>query len=261
MKVTVGNLGATQIQSVSRAAKLLLWVASQAEGSTAKEAANAAGLALPTAYHLLGTLVAEGLLAKDARRRYELGPAAGVVAAAYQRQAAIPAHLLEPLHYLAEISGETAYVAAWRGREIHMLGNMESRSALRVGWTQVGAYKHPHARAVGKVLLAFAPRALSEWYLSHFPPKPITDHTIWRLESLLVELDRVRDQGFARDEQEFIEGVSCVAAPVLRDGILLAAYGLSVPSERFKRNEAALTAAVIEATHMVGNRNPEVLSA
>ena len=61
-----------------------MWVAAQPHGATAKEVALASRLTLPTTYHLLNTLVDEGLLARDrSRHRYGLGPAAGVLAQAY----------------------------------------------------------------------------------------------------------------------------------------------------------------------------------
>ena len=63
----------TTIRSVARASRILVYLGEQIDGRTAKEVADELELALPTAYHLLGTLVAEGLVAKDSRRRYQAG--------------------------------------------------------------------------------------------------------------------------------------------------------------------------------------------
>src|SRR3990170_1850904 len=84
----------TRIQSVSRAMQLLFWVARQSHGASAKEIAAAQGLALPTTYHLLNTLVDEGLLAKDVHRRYILGRSSAILAHAYLRGKAVPEILL-----------------------------------------------------------------------------------------------------------------------------------------------------------------------
>jgi len=73
------GIGRTRIRSVGRSARALLLVADSAAGCSATEVATRLGLAVPTAFHLLNTLVDEGLLAKE-RRRYFLGPAAGRIA-------------------------------------------------------------------------------------------------------------------------------------------------------------------------------------
>src|SRR5690349_7410589 len=87
----------TRIQSVARACQLLFWVAEQPHGASAKEIAAAQGLALPTTYHLLNTLVDEGLLAKDVHRRYVLGRNTAILAQAYLRGKAVPDSLLAAL--------------------------------------------------------------------------------------------------------------------------------------------------------------------
>ena len=240
-----------QIQSVSRASRLLLWIANQRDGARAIEASLALGLMLPTTHHLLATLVAEGLLARTDGRRYVLGPAVGALALCYQRDGAVPANLVNTLRGLAEDSGETSYLAAWRRDEIEMLATMESRNALRVGWIPVGLYQEAHARAVGKVLLAFAPVALRDSYLAMHPPGPVTPATLWRPDEVHKELARVRSVGYAHDREEYIEGVSCVAAPINQHGVLIGAFGLSAPADRFRRNVDRLTTLTVAAAASV----------
>src|SRR5687767_131304 len=103
----------TRIQSVTRASQVLFWVANQPQGATAKELASALDLALPTTYHLLNTLVDEGLLAKDLHRRYILGRNTAILAQAYLRGKAVPETLLGALRELARRTEETAYLADW----------------------------------------------------------------------------------------------------------------------------------------------------
>src|SRR3979409_652347 len=71
-RTTGSGTGGSRIQSVARACQLLLWLAGKAEGATAKEIALAHRLTLPTTYHLLNTLVDQGLLPKDEERRSRL---------------------------------------------------------------------------------------------------------------------------------------------------------------------------------------------
>ncbi len=237
----------TTIRSVARASRILVQLGEQSDGSTAKEVAGALGLPLPTTYHLLGTLVAEGFVAKDSRRRYRLGPALGTIADAYARQFSPPEYLIGPLHRLADETGETVYVVMWRHDRIVVLASLEGGSAVRVSGASLGYVESAHARASGKLLLAFASEEVRAAYLALDPLVPVTARTIVQPDEFELELERIRLRGYAVDEEEFREGVSCVAAPVIESGNVVSAYSVSAPSERFGRRRAELIEAVLDA--------------
>jgi len=243
----------TRIQSVARASQLLFWVARQPHGATAKEIASAQGLALPTTYHLLNTLVDEGLLAKDVHRRYILGRNTAILAQAYLRGKAVPETLLSALRELARRTEETSYLADWGENDIRVLASVEGSQMVRVAEVASGPYEYGHARANGKVLLAFATPELRQSYLRAHPPVPMTKNTICDAGLIERELARIRERGYAFDEEEFAIGVSCVAAPILHNGQVIAALGLSVPTDRFKERRPDLTATLLEVVGTVGD--------
>jgi IclR family transcriptional regulator, acetate operon repressor len=254
MKGAAGAQGAgTQIQSVSRASALLMLASQHESGITATEAARLQNLALPTTYHLLNTLVDEGLLARDARRRYVLGPRVALLAGAYARTDNVPDYLTDPLRALATTTGETAYIAAWRRDEIHVLACFEGDCTVRVGEVERGIYDHPHARATGKLLLAFAPEDRRAATLVRQPLEPVTKHTIVDPRAFEAALATIREEGYAEDREEFLEGVSCVAAPATIDGVVIAALTVSAPSERFAHRRAELRHAVLAAAQEVAD--------
>jgi IclR family transcriptional regulator, acetate operon repressor len=238
----------TTIRSVARASRILVHLGQQADGGTAKEVALALGMPLPTAYHLLGTLVGEGLVAKDSRRRYRLGPALGAISDAFLRQFSPPEYLVGPLHQLAQETGETAYVVAWRHDRIVVLASVEGQNAVRVSGTHLGYIEAAHARASGKLLLALAPDDARTAYLSLNPLVPITPRTIVQADEFELELERIRLVGHAVDEEEFREGVACLAAPVIESDHVVAAYSISAPADRFRRTRNELLEAVLAAT-------------
>lgn len=244
----------TQVQSVARACRLLLFVSEQADGCTATEAASAAGMALPTTYHLLNTLVAEGMLVKDSRRRYTVGPKVGALSDAFLRQQSAPEYLLAPLHQLAETTGETAYLTGWRGEEIRVLASVEGAHAVRVAGLHSGYYAHGHARATGKLLLAYARPEVREAYLRKNPPTALTPRTIVDVAALEAELALTRERGYAIEQEEFAEGVGCASAPVLEHGVVIAAYTISAPIHRFGERRQALIDAVVHTARSVGAR-------
>jgi IclR family acetate operon transcriptional repressor len=236
----------TRIQSVARASQLVLWVADQPHGATAKEIAEAHGLALPTTYHLLNTLVDQGLLAKDTDRRYILGRGTAILAQAYLRGKSVPDSLLTALRELARRTEETAYLADWGEHDIRVLASVEGSQMVRVAEVGSGPYEHGHARANGKVLLAYAPAEMREAYVRTHPLVPLTKATICDRRQFEQELDAIRERGYAYDHEEFAVGVSCVAAPILLNGHLVAALGVSVPTQRFGERKAELTATLLD---------------
>jgi IclR family transcriptional regulator, acetate operon repressor len=236
----------TRIQSVTRATRLLLLLARTPSGSTAAEAAAALGLTVPTTHHLLNTLAAEGLVVKDSQRRFALGPRIAVLADGFVRQA-VPEYLAQPLRELAERTEETAYLATWDQGEIRVLASVEGARAVRVAEAERGPYRHAHARATGKLLLAFARPEVRASYLADHPPEPVTPATITDPAALERELAAIRQRGCSEDREEFVEGVSCVSAPLLADGVVVAAFTVSAPSQRYDRIRAELHDAVLAA--------------
>jgi IclR family acetate operon transcriptional repressor len=232
----------TTIQSVARASRILLLAATRPGGVTAKVAADHLELTLPTAYHLLATLVSEGLLAKDSRRHYVLGPKAGVIADAVVRDNAPPEYYAELLRELATDTEETAYLSTWRGGDIQIVAVVEGEHAVRVTGLSTGTGGFPHARASGKLLLAYARPELRERALGAGRLQKRTPNTITSRARLQEELAAIREEGYATDHEEYSLGVTCVSAPVIEDDVVLAAFTISVPTERFKRREDELRA-------------------
>jgi IclR family transcriptional regulator, acetate operon repressor len=234
--------------------RLLMFIAERPDGATATESASALALPLPTAYHLLNTLVAEGVLAKDPRRRYVLGPRVGLLADAVSRDLIPPSFLAGPLHDLAASTGETAYLTAWRRGSITVLDCVEGAHAVKVSGLHRGYCEHAHARSTGKLLLAWASVEVREDYLSKHPLLPLTDRTIVDRAHFEHELERVRRDGFATDIEEFAEGVACVAVPVVEGASLIAAYTVAAPRARFDRRREELTHAALRAARSVATR-------
>ena len=245
----------TRIQSVARASQLLMTVARSEGGASVKGLAESLDLALPTTYHLINTLLDQGLLSRNGDRRYVLGDATAVLAQAYLRNGGASERLLGALKQLADETHETVYLADWADTEIRVRASVESSRAVRVGNVTSGSYEHAHARANGKVLLAWAPDVVRDEYLGHHPLKKLTSHTITSRRRLDQELTEIRSTGYAQDHEEYQEGVSCLAAPFLLHGEVVAAFGISVPTGRFRANEAALRHTLLNVVSSIGSRS------
>jgi DNA-binding IclR family transcriptional regulator len=212
----------------------------------AKEVASGLGLAVPTAYHLLNTLTAQELLIKDDERRYRLGPQIGILSDGFLRELTVPEYLLVPLRQLAETTGETTYMSAWRGDRIVVLASVEGTQAIRVPQLHSGFSANAHARASGKLLLAYASPQQRQAYLDSHELTACTPNTITDLEELRRELERIRRRGYAVDAEELQLSIAGVSAPVLRGDVAIATYTVAAPAERLRRRRKELIDAVCQ---------------
>ncbi len=220
-------------------------LAQESNGSRAGQVAQEIEISLPTAYHLLNTLVAEGLLFKDSQRRYHLGPKIGALAEAFVQQVGPPEYLLAVVRELAETTGESAYLSGWRHGEIVVLASVDGTLAVRVSGVHLGSVGFAHARASGKLLLALAPGEVHERYLRDHRLEPLTPRTIVNRNDFEAELERVRKCGYATEEGEFSEDIACVSGPVIEGEGVTAALTISAPFERFRRRRKELIEAVL----------------
>jgi IclR family acetate operon transcriptional repressor len=98
--------------------------------------------------------------------------------------------------------------------------------------TELGASPIVHATATGKSLLCYEDWSVVEPLLN-LPLVKFTSTTIENIEAFKKELEIVRNQGFALDNEELTEDVRCAAAPIFDfSGSVIACIGMSGPSSR-----------------------------
>ncbi|MDX2378012.1 IclR family transcriptional regulator [Microbacterium sp. LRZ72] len=233
----------TTIQSVERAARILVFVAEnpRVQGAQIAERFDLKG---PTAHHLLTTLVQEGLLRKDATRRFELGASSERIADGVLQHLRPPAELRTALVELAQRTGESCYLTAWRGDQIRVIAVVEGEHAVRVSGLVVGFSDDIHARVGARVLLAYADDDLRNWVLAGYQYAALTPQTLRSRSELDAELNRIRSSGVAHDREELRTGVYSISAPVLLEGAVRAALSLTAPVERFDRNHEGYVSAL-----------------
>lgn len=248
----------TRIRSVERAARLLGIVASLPEPDrTARGIAGELGTSLGTTYHLLNTLVDAKLLSRDGQRQYHLGVGIGALGDAYQRQTMPPNELVAPMRWLVGRTAETAYLSGWRYGEIEILAQVAGTHAVGVRGLRPGFHGVAHARASGKVLLAYAPVDEREAYLCSHPLEALTPATITDRSRLADELDQVAGRGFALDEEEYCAGVGGISVPILEGGFVVGAYTITAPIERHRERLGDYLDDLLAAARVAVDRTAE----
>ena len=228
------------VGSVSRAISLLDTLASSESGLGVNELARRIGVNASTASRLLATLQQAGLVAREEGGPYRLG--LRLVALSERVLAHLDVRsLARPL--LAELvarTGETATLSLPGEGEAITIDFVPSASSV-VSMARVGRPSVPHATATGKVMLAFAapgqpPPAAGAMPLPAAGAMPLaayTDQTISDPEALAIELNVVRERGFAEAVGEREPDLAALAAPVFgRHGELAAIIGVQGPAAR-----------------------------
>jgi IclR family transcriptional regulator, acetate operon repressor len=106
-----------------------------------------------------------------------------------------------------------------------------------------------HCSAIGKLFLAFTPASRRRRLLQHLDLRRYTEQTIVDPASLEAELRQIRKQQVSYDREEFLDGVVCIAVPVLgRNGELLAGVAIQAPQARMGIEDSRAHLPVLRAT-------------
>jgi len=109
---------------------------------------------------------------------------------------------------------------------------MESPHEFRLV-SRIGTRRSLHVAALGKVMTAFLPASEYERALSGIVFQRVTPKTITNMAHLRAELDKVRRQGYAVDNEEALLGCRCVSAPILNnDKVAIGALSVAGPVAR-----------------------------
>ncbi|GAX54173.1 transcriptional regulator [Streptomyces olivochromogenes] len=221
----------TLIGSVQRAMRLLEAVAAREHGAPAKQLAREAGLALPTAYHLLRTLVHEGYLCRD-KGLFFLGEAAerlGSSGAQQKRRSTVS----ETLAQWRDSVGAPVYYAVYRDGEIEVMCVADTPGNPAVEeWADFRETGHAHA--IGQCLLSQLDEKARRDHLDRYPVQSITPYTVRDNVSLLRRLERTGRMEPVVERQEYALGTVCAALPITV-GTTAAAMAISLPLHQADR--------------------------
>lgn len=239
---------AGQVQSVTRSMTLLNALSHHAQGLTLTELAKMVGLANSTAHRLLTTLQNERFVRFDSERSVWLvGVQAFRVGSAFVRSRDVVAIARPFMRHLMQKEGETVSLAIQDRGEIVYLSQVETQKMVRT-ICGLGGRANMHSSGIGKALLA----SYSHEQLAQIMPKLSftreTSHTLTNPQELSRALKKIRDQGYAVDDEEVAIGLRCVAAAVYdENGQSLAGISLSGPTARIPRERIAVLGKSVRA--------------
>jgi DNA-binding IclR family transcriptional regulator len=220
---------------------------------TAKELSERTGVSRQTTYHLLHTLREAGYLERGPGMRYQLGYATRSLAYGETAPTGFP-EAVTRLEKLAQRTRESCTLSCWQGDDVVVVAQVPGIHAVRVADVHPGQRGHLHARASGKLLLAYASPERRRRVMAGLELVRLTEKTLTRGRALERELARTRSLGYATDIEEFAEGISCVAGRAVTAGTELA-FAVLAPSWRFDENFDDYVDAVLEMASSPSTRD------
>lgn len=218
------------LRVIHRACAVLELLADTGHPLGPSEIAARCGLAQATTHRLLSALTTRGYPHQTSSRRFELGAVVLRLGAAASRGDAGWASPI--LKMVAQESGESAYLSCLHGDLVSYLAQAQSAHSMR-SCTEIGSQVLPHCTAAGKALLAQLPAQERATTLARTGLPSYTPNTITDPDTLLAEVDSVREAGYAVDDEEHERSESCIAVPVPGLGFI-SALSISGPSTRLQ---------------------------
>lgn len=214
--------------AVERALNILEAAARRRDGLTNSEISRKLGIPKSSASYILRTLERRGYLRRDAESgRYRLGLKILSLGGDAQANLDIADVALPFMRALEERIHMTVHLAVLDQGEAVYIEKVEAPGFFKVN-TWVGRRMFLHSTSVGKCLLAWLPKHEVEALARQQGLKKRTPKTITTITRLLADLERVRNESYAVDDEENSLGARCLGAPVFDvTGNVIAALGAS----------------------------------
>jgi DNA-binding IclR family transcriptional regulator len=244
------------IQVIERMMKLLEVLAHSAQPVGLKGLAQASGLHPSTTHRILGALVNDRVVERVDPGSYRLGIRLLELGNLVKARISVREQALPYMRELHTQTGEAVNLSVRRDDEIVYVERTSSgRSLMRVV-NIVGARAPLHITAVGKLfLLEDGADGLRDYaQRTHLPQ--FTRNTLTSVGALEKELERIRRNGYAVDNEEAELGVRCIGVGVHDDtGLMVAGLSVSAPAERMKSAWSGLVRETAEKiSRAIGHR-------
>jgi IclR family KDG regulon transcriptional repressor len=205
------------VGTVDKGIELIELLSEHSKGLTLKEMSSMLGLNKSTVHRIAKTYLSHGYVAQDPDlRKYCLS----------MKFLSISSKILGSFD-LREVAKKDLVEIHEQTREITQLYVLRDRKQVCIDKIGLPRQGLAIASAAGKVLLS---ELDLEEILAIYPKKSLKAYgknTITNFDEFLKELKCVRAQGYAIDDEEYYEGVRCVAAPIRANGKIVASVSVT----------------------------------
>ncbi len=217
--------------------------------------ASVLDISTSTSYRLISALIDEGFLVRDEDTKHVgLGPAAAEIGMAAVSRLSITQVAMGTLRGLAAACREAVFLAVPRDDAMVYLHREDGPHPVTLN-SRLGSRRPLHSTALGKAYLAALPVPDQAAMVARLKLDKFTENTITDPNALFVELRRVAERGYARDNVEGEPGVACFASAVLNHrGEPVGSISVAGPEERILTSEGVIAPLVVEAAAELSRR-------
>lgn len=221
-------------QSSEKLLTIIERLSEQDEPIRLQDISRLVGMNESTALRYIATLQKSGYVVQDNDTgRYSLTYKICAVAANVSSRKNIRNICSPYLRSIAHIFSESANVAEEHNMMVVYIEAISGPRQLLMTTRRVGNVSPMHCTAVGKLLLLNYSQQQLQQYIAAKGLPALTEHTITDSALLMQELEKVRTQGYAFDNEEYEPGARCVAAPIYDyTGHIIAGLSVSGPATR-----------------------------
>lgn len=244
-----------RVQSIDRAVAILECFNEEKKELRLSEISEKLGLNKSTAHGIITTLKHHGFISQDEEtQKYKLGirfiEFGDLVTNSLNiRNAALP--VIDEVCCKIE---ETVHVATLDGLDIVWIEKQECTKSIKTS-TKIGARLPAYTTADGKIILCYQDKDKIKNYLPKKIPK-FTSNTITGKVEFIKKLEEARKNGYLIDNEEFVEGIKCVAAPIF-DYEGNARFSLSTTGPAFRMTDEKIEELIViikEAANEISRR-------
>lgn len=229
----------SSIQVIERMMHLLDTLAGHSAPVNLKHLALKTGLHPSTAHRILAVMVDNRLVDRIEPGTYRLGIRLLELGNLVKSRISVRQVALPHMQRLHQQLGETVNLSVRHADEVVYVERAESSTSMMRVVQIIGARAPLHITAVGKIFLSADEPDQWQQYVRRTGLPRYTPNTYTDAQALALELERIRRQGYALDNEEAEKGVSCIGAGIYNDeGRLVAGLSVSAPSDRLNRTWA-----------------------
>lgn len=196
----------------------------------------------PSLHRMLAQLEASGLLQRDLKgRHYSTGQRLTRLAENVLLNSTTRAARHRVLRLLVDQAGESCNLTSFSAGEVLYLDRVETAAPLRF-YLHSGSRVPAHCSATGKLFLSQMTPSQRQKLWDAGPLERFTERTLVDVHQLEEEITKVRAQGFAIDDEEFLPGLLCIGVLVpsldSKDNKTNMGIALQAPKVRFSLERA-----------------------
>ena len=246
-KQTEAPISRYRVQVLDRTIAVLQAIADAETDLAAVEIARQLRLHKSTVHRLLVVLEHYRLIKKSPEGTYRLGTRLIEFGESAIARLRLSEHAQPFLRDLANQTGEGAHVTILSGAEMLSIAHVEGRWSLQ-SLARTGQRTQIHCTAAGKAVLAYLSSEACDEVIAKLQFVRNTPRTIVKPSAYKMELMRVREAGYAVDDEEFEEGLRCVGAPVFdHRGHVVASISMAAPVFRLRKDRLPQVARLVLA--------------